>query len=295
MPSESYIKSFERKPEKSKALSEFLDKVDFDSLRQILSEYVKASGLTLDETLFMDKDKIIDTTDGVSGYFTEDNVALNMKIIRNYAMATLSPVDYKALKTLCHEEVHAISQSNCEEMGEGNWRFQGGYGVTYINDKNEGSVYVRELLRLFDEGVTEKLGREVTKKYLALHPSFVGKWQGIPFETSYQQPVELIDVFIIRLSKELELSEETVWHAILRSKIEGGDFFEKEVQDMFEAMFGAEFVLKLFKANNIKDIRELTKIIENSSLVPQPNIIDKIKRQIYDIGYTRNPTFGRSK
>jgi hypothetical protein len=282
MPIELVPQSKEnRKQERSKELIEFLNIIDFSSLHQIFSEYTRGAGLILDDTNFVGPENIEDSKHSTAtSYFDPGpppRIGLNMEKVKKLSRLTFKSFNVQALEALCHEEGHGISKHTVRKNNR-TYEDKSGYSII-LKNRNEQPI---RLFSMFDEGVTEKMGREVARKYAETHPDFANKYSKISYESAYQGPVDFVHAFIRRLSREIGFSEDTVWQAIIRSKVEGFDFFEKEIREMFGDMFGEQFLDNLARTSNIKDIRELTNFLENSPLMKDIGWREKIRRKFHD-------------
>jgi hypothetical protein len=158
------------------------------------------------------------------------------------------------IHAIIHEEIHAISKSRLigawegEESEEKNEvDFQNGYKQVLLKG-GEADIFLRD----FDEGVTDKLAREITRQYLLDHG-----WSEQKVKEAYGEVIEvydagrygsyirLVEALVKKIAKDVHQSQEVVWESIVRGKMEGERFEEQEVVQLFRDAVGEGFLEQL--------------------------------------------------
>ncbi len=257
-----------REGKKDSRLREFLDTIDFELLRSLFLEAARKSGVNPETLNFVSADGIF----GKSGSLLEplgaysgsrNIVALSMRKMEDRFGVEGKDLDTVALSTLCHEEVHATAKTIC--IGLGSEAEQAGYQRTM--ESATGRLEKRFLL--FNEGVTEKLCRQILEEYV--ERTHFADSQGMNRlrdlfreKHPYESLVEFVDLFIDRVSAETEVSRDLVWQAIIRGAYEGERFDDPELQQLFSELLTPDFI-ELLSQNKISDLRgKLTKSREKT-------------------------------
>ena len=289
-------KTVEQAPKKDQKLEKFLKKVDFHLLKIIFDDYAKKSGVAPADVNFLGPEKIF-YKKGRGAHFSSNNtISMNADITLDSAVGISSgiPPDLLRLRNLIHEEVHAVSFRNSVKHSETESEYSSGYksAKEVITEKGNGVIQIDEIhfFRLFDEAVTERLAREITKRYLETHPEFTNAvsrniyahLDKNPNIDIYQVEVDLLEALIKRLSIETGLSQEMVWEGLIRSKLEGFFFFDDGMQELFDELVGPDFAIKLKSVNTLQGLRDLTKMIE-SAPGASPTTSQRIIRKTRDI------------
>jgi len=188
----------------------------------------------------------------------------------------------KVLKSVIHEQVHALSFTKIvTKYTEGSLRrfirirgknnFEGfysvlsGYNKIFFDEDLEGMPSPNKDFIAFDEGVTEKIAFEILNKYLSVEGSDMPAAQvneleeNTKKETTYGLCLDLVDDVIRRVAKQSGFSEDSVWQAIKRSKLEGVNFEDTEIGAFFDESTYKGFFEKLRKlqTSDSKDIEHV--------------------------------------
>lgn len=131
------------------------------------------------------------------------------------------------MQTVVHEETHAISATSIN-LRQGVPTGHHGFGKYIFGVKTN---------TLFDEGATEKWARELSAEYVVREGTSALKNFFADFDPSseeilkrrYAMAEHFINSFIHRVAEMVGLSDDVVWSALKREKVEGGavslDFF----------------------------------------------------------------------
>lgn len=222
-------------------LQEILDRVNFYILKKIFQDYAVKSGLD-GKINFLGKDRI-------SHFSPHENDDASYRVLQNligisYDNISKSTKSMKlgVLGRLCHEEAHAVSRFN--EM----LSLQENGNTTMVNVESIKSGFRQNsIFRALNEGVVEKLSREVFRRYLVADPSYASPEElaGFNGSLSYQKEVQLIEILSRKIAQEVGIDEQTVWQAFIRGLFEGEDFEDPKLETEFEEMFSKDFLNSL--------------------------------------------------
>src|SRR3989338_3446096 len=209
----------------SPKMEETLRRVNFDILREVFARYAKKVGMDKKDINVLNARSINSETSGGAYRVARNLIGLSSEgIEERYAGFKW---DLAVLKVLVHEETHAVSGARCmgisyfeklkrKETGRVlkkddvfHQEDQTGYtqGVIKVLWR-ELPVDSRILFMYFNEGVVEKLSREVLSQYLKEDLDFVSKEEAKKFiqkykenPVSYKSEVELVDALVNRIAK----------------------------------------------------------------------------------------------
>lgn len=294
-----------------------IDKIKFGQLRSMLTEIGIRSGVDPDKLNFVTMDRVSGNKlgKGVDASYISDKNLIDIDPdnleyeIREFNI----PRNAVTLKLLCHELVHSSNrtffQGSIEyEKGEID-RFSYLSGYQQKTEVKVGdSIEKANQFHFFDEGVTEKLARELAVRYLEQQkmlgqydllspedldraidiyknfPTF-GRRNGDEVTYSYQDAsVEVVNAFIDRISNDSGLSAKMVWESIIRSQFEGEDLSSQEMKELFETFFSPAFAEKLANLDGsemldlINEIRQQPEVVTPGAETVSPNKKQIIKK-----------------
>ncbi|OGH93644.1 MAG: hypothetical protein A2538_01240 [Candidatus Magasanikbacteria bacterium RIFOXYD2_FULL_41_14] len=271
----------------SKAVEEFLSRVNMVELQNIFEEIGAKSGVSPEklnfneaEVVVEDFKKLEESGSAFDGFYSPhaNKIFLDAKLLvakawiqggqkqktKGHLIVDENLMFANVLHTMIHEKVHAISYNRLEEQKIDSivkraavWviehmldgmvpvrlgKSRGGYSE---HDRTQGSSSSR--FRLFDEAVTERLTRDIMKKYLlrchgeTYTPQTVKDVLDIlEVNDGYKKERKFLDEVIVGMAQYLKMSETDVWNAIVRSKIEGMDLDDPDVKPVFDAVGARE-------------------------------------------------------
>ncbi|MFA6170904.1 MAG: hypothetical protein WC715_00365 [Patescibacteria group bacterium] len=236
----------------------FFDKIDFNLLRDLFSELEKKCGITADRSNFIWPEKIISSEATYSNYDGKYNLIKlrapgsiptspesEKKYYYERLAETYGTEEMNMLHTIVHEEAHAISKNICVGLEPS--------GHHKAHAKEIQSGYHNNDFGLFNEGVTEKIAREILEKYLNSsgwsneEKELYRRNRKInPEKFTYSVEVTLVDAIIKKLAIKNKLPKDQIWNALKRGFIEGERIMEnKEIVSLFKETFGRDFLTEL--------------------------------------------------
>jgi hypothetical protein len=214
--------------------------------------------------------EIVYTGDRVMGAFrTDGQVELNTDNIDISAEYRGLPSKLVLLKTLIHEQTHAATNASCidSQVIDGVVSFplklQTGYNHSFVYEGLEAEKYYT----LFNEGVTEKLARQMTIDYLEHHPDFVSQQDRDKFIEmvsegtvgTYDVMVAFVEAMVSKIAESSGISEKVAWEGLLQGQFSGHNFQDKEIADLMDEMFGKYFNIRLGRLSSRLEAKNLIK------------------------------------
>jgi len=263
-----HIESLEKHPE----LKELLDKVDFDTLRDILKEIADRSGVNTERLNFIDPKRIYHLQSQLklqAAYSGKRRaIFINNVEIDDAADKFGFSRELGLVHALCHEEVHATSKNECRSISRENKLIEEvtiGYlahRTTWaepINIKEKEEIFYS----LFNEGVTEKLAQEVFAEYLRrtggagseAAKQILKTYKENPAAASkYWEASALVDFLVEKISEKCALEKQRVWQAFVEGMYKGGALEDEEVKNGFDEIIGSGMLKKISTAK-LSDIQ----------------------------------------
>lgn len=261
----------------SPEMGRLLDAVDFSILHQL---FLKRTGEIYpdNERLnFIGKDRIFGMCGGFySGYF---DVLGNTILLAEESGESEEGIrdvygskDIYLLARLTHEEAHAVSKNICcglqnepediaqqrKDMGEEPREWFNDTQSGYFRESNSGQQFHGErfysIFHAFNEGVVEKLSREIVSEYLEKI-----KWQNREAAVlrdsikkhhphlGYSQEVELVEAILRHLAVKTDRSEIDIWNSFVHGLMNGETFDDTNMKTLFSEAFGPDFLKELSK------------------------------------------------
>lgn len=290
---EELVKNWGRDP----SLEKMLSGVDFGLLKSILQEKAVRSNVDPKTMNFLGQERITHKVAKAMGeYYTEENI-IGLRpdaIEQQAAYHDLNPI-LAVMATLCHEEIHAASRTECRglEAPLDQYPFAKEIRMGYAGH-SESKVASKEkpkeitIFKLFNEGVTEKLSREVFLEYARRTGKYSKKdlqrfkifWGGPPEEIGYGRTVGFVEILIIKLARASGVDRKTVWHALIRGLYEGEDLMDKKLQVLFRENVSPKFLDKLAHVKNDAEMEKLSsELRKNLISIPETEPFrEKVKK-----------------
>lgn len=214
--------------------------------------------------------------EGVSGRY---NSLTNIIILSPEKMRELFPNNeplLTVLAVLAHEETHAVIKNqitaDIQITRNGNNEKRKINTLDGINGYRKNDNF-----RSFNEGMVEKLSREVRDRYVATKPDLL-KISDPKKTEVYNFEVDIVNALIKRISKEVGVSEQTVWQGFIRGLFEGENLQDPELLEAFNAMFDKEFIEKLSRVESDKDCVAIINTIGTEKILKFFNIYIRFKK-----------------
>jgi len=265
---------------KDPKLEYILKKVDFDILEGVFEDVIGKYGVVKKNMNFLRPDMISHSCIGKGQYRTETNaIGLNyFEIMKK--IDGVNP-ELEILKHLCHEETHAISDNKCiglktfeSEKPKPGDKYRNieksGYSQViktgqYNNSETQES---KRIFEYFNEGVVEKLSKEIFINYLDRDKEYISAEEKNKYrekrlnKVAYDRDVRLVDALIYRISKEVEINQEEVWQSFVKGLVVGDEFNDKDIQDWFNEMFSDDFLKRLARYKTQEEYEDLMEEIK---------------------------------
>lgn len=258
---------------------ELFKHIDFDLIKKILERVAGRCGIKPEEMNFVASDRVYYSYDWLDSgsYASEVNI---IQISGQGAFGehyVSEQVD--TLHALMHEEIHAVSRNTC--TGFSDVETEVGSITTSIElqtglqqGKREAGDYKRSFNAL-NEGVVEKLARELTLEYMnetgwnsgsVWDPdgkrAFMNLLNSHADEMAYPYPIILVDSLVNKLGEKSGQDKRVIWQALVRALMHGEKFEEEDVALLFAESFGSEFVRDLSELNARSEIDILKFIVK---------------------------------
>jgi hypothetical protein len=273
----------EQLKEKYAYMDALIDRLDLEWVKKYLSAIMTKTSEDPTKINFIPRDKIILNPNlNVGGIFNPDDNMIEINPV------TISAAVYRfqgsrnlfLLRDIIHEEAHAVSKIKKVPVG-----IRSGYATRTKEDKNTTWTYA-----LFDEGVNEKLTRQITNEYIKSHPDIASDQELQAFQEifrddksngAYTLPVSLVETMITKISHETSIPQEMVWEGILRGKFEGDDLAEEDLNNLFAEIFSQEFMDQLRNTHPGRQENQIAQMIQNLDLgTLDPELWGRIQKRI---------------
>ncbi len=260
------LKKVKRFQENNPEFMDFLGEVDFKLLADIIRKIAEKSNIDPKTVNIVGPDRISYSRaieyDLAAYHPIENIIYLNLDFpqLREIMPKLVNAgIDLKVevLSSLIHEEVHASARVVCMGLEEKS-ETRVGYSPEYQRGRER-----KQLFRLFNEGVTQKLGLEIFNEYVhaknLLKREELGRFNR--FHQENDPTITFVNTLIERLSYETGVSKEAAWHSMIRGAYEGENLQDPELERLFEELLSRDIIGEITTAN-IEDLKRLTKILQ---------------------------------
>ncbi|GEM_PF-4648230 len=252
--------------ERSAEFNEALTSLDFNLIKRLIQEEAEKCGREKGSTLnFLDQSRVgeievrsQDSSMPISFYDAATNeIEVDFNGMAGQAEQQnpfSSKEGFKAylVAVLIHEELHAATE--LQALG-------------YVGYQHFRSYQV------WNEGVTEKLARELTERYYKSSADFSKYDQAKSY--NYESAVILLDAVIAKISATTGFDQQTIWNAIKRGMFENTDLETKELQELFEQTLPADFFKNLRTMSPANQI-QIHRLIEQVNQGTLEKIVSKL-------------------
>lgn len=191
------------------------------------------------------------------------------------------------LHKLIHEEVHAVSKSQCygvvskDQPSEGvavkDSQFTKRNGLLEIQQGQIPKVHFSAI----DEGINEMITLEVfqhlleTMRTKETKPHDITDEQIVTYKTRakneefmYSRHIKLVTLLIQKIHEQTGVSLQIVWDGIKKAKLEGGQFDTPEHRELFDSSTYSGFFDQLKVAQSSGDIERLIQSVQDNVMTP---------------------------
>src|SRR3989344_2868869 len=275
-------------------LEQILAKVDWGWLKQRFGRILAHTDIDPASLNFVPPDMIeSDHTWESEGFYSifNNQLVVNPEKVREVQELWQVPIELMWLYLLAHEETHAVSKSECVgAFGDvSEYYLRSGYSLYHANEQDESKEF--DTYQILDEGITDKLAREIVLEYLEAHPDFAdatgtkeftSKLNDDRWHKKYNLEVSLVELMIDRLARETGVTSKIVWNAMLQGKLEGEDLTHQDFQELARQFFSEKFLhqLKMTEASSDKPLGALSLFKEFNLTSIDPALKAKIEARI---------------
>lgn len=285
------VKKYRDSVEREKAeLADYVNCIDHAELQSIIR---RRAQLPDEELNYVPLERIVaGGTHGYSGRYDDANKVIHFDLpyMRNY-LAKITEVNPEMLgeHIFIHEQVHAVSHGDSHESDDEDDEDRVGYGRrTRIPGT---SLTLRGGFFKFNEGVTDKLARELYREYAhntgsatdADVENYLTHLDTSPRaeEYMYKREIALVDALVDRIAAEVGVPRDIVWKALSRDffrneRIDGDDF-----EELAKGILPNHFLEDLSHADAWSTVERLTNELRSgNSPVGTSQVSRKLKRSV---------------
>ena len=280
-PATLELEEIEGQQELDKEIEKILTQIDFDLLEKLYFEIATKSGLDPLTINFVGRDRITGydkPETSATSQIARSKIYLNKSAQIEEAKRLNLSLEAVVLHNIVHEEIHLVNRAFYRGLYEynsnqsDNSEQHTGYNfIRHYADKR-GKDAANNSFSLFNEGVTEKLSREISLRYVtskglsdpAQTQQAIKIFNNFPTTRNedviqvYDLAVYLIDLMIQIISKISGFSQEKIWQGIIRGQFEGENLTTGGLRILMNETFGKNFMQRLENANG----DDLLKLIE---------------------------------
>lgn len=191
-------------------------------------------------------------------YFSQENkIFVNVQNTEKYAKESGRDLDFEFNHVVTHEQTHALARKSCAEPDD--------FDTGFIEYKKEYFLGERKNFTMYNEGVTEKLAREILMQYPTSEEEiqrYKENMERDPLTIGYEPYVKFVSLIIKQISSKVGVSEQIVWEGIKNSYIKGDNLYETSFKQAFEEDFYPGFVQDLGIMTDENDIEAIMKKME---------------------------------
>jgi hypothetical protein len=235
----------------SEELRRVLQLVNFDELKTLFLEEAESLGVNTEGLNFLGRERVAsyDSDAHPEGQYSVFYNLIYLALGEKGEMSDVSKIQF-----LIHEQTHAISKNVCHGINKKRkWERPNLRETGYYKNRLDGPPLKFEgkekeaVFVFFNEGVVEKLSREITFKYLTgkMDPEKIEGLQKFVEKQGYQLGVDIVDLMINKISEKTGNDKELIWAVFKKGLLNGLSFEEENISAFFEKEFGVNFLDEL--------------------------------------------------
>lgn len=244
--------------ERSPAIEEAKERIDFETLRGVFRDLYKRTGQNPDAMNFVPPESIYAMTEeGIAQRRSETNDVVTAGAFKQgMNIIVINPMtqehhgeqrqgENNFLETIIHEETHAVSRNrittslDMEEVdrGRAKYIYETGVSASYtekiISPSEAALISDIDIFRAFNEGLTQIIANRVSREYR----SRTGQPPREGMSTGYEMEQLLFNIIVHQAAGRLELDEHIVENAFIREYLASGMFSQETSADLDELFF----------------------------------------------------------
>lgn len=232
------------------SIDSILENIDVDSIHECLKEEFKVP--LYKELNIVNKDDIRSVSTEEYGFYYIDKhrIDVSSKIFTSPFSKNESGAKLLSLEIVCHEQVHAVSPRNKSVEEEIN----SGFSSCLLDKDNKRIIFSN--FDLFNEGVVEKIARDVFVSYLQKNKFYTSEKERSKFMSLWnsaslvkdrprESDFKLVELLVERLAKESGFEKEFIWNAIKQAYINGDEIFDDDLKSELNKILPEDFIPKL--------------------------------------------------
>lgn len=261
-------KEYEEVENDKEKLDQRLNAIDFARLRAIFGSLSKSAGITEPnlpsrEMIYTQHETAdFDHDSNAGSYYPNSNkILLNTKYFEKFDDSDFANLELAHV--LIHEGAHAVSRNECsaENTGLSEWKVSKfGIKKDWIN-----------LFENFDEAITERLARKLTRQYIETLPEREKLIQYInegKINTAYNAEVTFLEFFTSKISEKTGVSREIVEEGIISDYLNNTKVLDTELEKELEECFYEGIMKEIATIEDPADINDLILNIRFRSKLP---------------------------
>lgn len=252
--------------------NEIVEKIDFNKLKLLYENDAVKSGVEPGDINFLPPSRIFNIEEDIEnneeisrfGYYNivENYISINYSKIKESAEKLNVNPEIFLLKVIGHEESHAVSKHNIFYKAKSKSsvvlsKVQSGYSLAKTRE------HVKEnknhpLFNGFNEGITEIYTYDIIGAYLRENPEFsnekqedghghIRNFNKIFIYSGYATEMRLVETFMQAIAKATDCDIKDVRNAFVSGYFSGENFYDKELSESFNIIFGKSFMKGLEK------------------------------------------------
>ncbi len=253
---------FKAEHETGTETKEFIKGINFEVLKKTFEEEYKRSGLDPSQMNFISPEHIYSNAGwGNLGCYDAQANLLGFDAWGFKRFAAQRNLDERLtmLQGLCHEMTHAVEKSQVF-VGKRGSREEDEYdhnGYSRKVETPDGQTKRKSVFNAFSEGVTDRIGLEMTSKYaeqtgFADTATIANFKKDFKTKSAYAWNQHVVDIVVTRLAIANDLRPEVIWEAIKAGAFRGDNLYQGELREFLDEELGSDFMAELQEDTIVK-------------------------------------------